>query len=549
MKKTVIIFLTLLCAACASRDKVLPAVNSDKFVMVNGTQLVLPNGNPLLIRGVAFGNSVWSNPPDPDGFMHHEMKDYENIKSMGFNAVRFYLNYGLFENDFPAYTYKNSGFEWLYRNIEAAREAGIYLVLNMHYPQGGFQSNGNGDALWTDPKNRKRLAALWKVLARFTRDEEQIIGFGLVNEPVPVDGMKQWTALAQELIDSIREVDENHLIFLERPIWIKHGTTRDDEQNLMFPCNVTDPQNRLVLEFHMYEPFGFTHQNASWTSQKGQYARYPDKTRNDVINRTWAGMSHGNPLVPQGDFDWTFFEGKPAGNDDTEILALYPVVQVRKLGKDGKIWADDISVDEYDESGNYLGKAWTSSIDSDRGWSFWAVNGQGNISTDSSQGHSGGASMLLAGTSADANATYHQNGIIITPGHSYKISGWLRAANAAKNADITLRLDFYKGDGVSVWDRQSLSEYLDRYAQYGKERNIPVYLGEFGAIRYCFEEDRGGLRWAEDMLDLLSEKGIHYNYHAYHEFSFGIYYNNKGYPDPTQANDGLIALFRKKQLK
>ena len=43
---------------------------------------------------------------------------------MGFNSVRFYLNYGLFEDDSKPYEYKESGFEWIDRNVEWAKENG-----------------------------------------------------------------------------------------------------------------------------------------------------------------------------------------------------------------------------------------------------------------------------------------------------------------------------------------------------------------------------------------------------------------------------------------
>jgi endoglucanase len=33
----------------------------------------------------------------------------------------------------------------------------VYLILNIHVPQGGFQSNGEGMELWDNPENQKRL--------------------------------------------------------------------------------------------------------------------------------------------------------------------------------------------------------------------------------------------------------------------------------------------------------------------------------------------------------------------------------------------------------
>src|SRR5574344_946521 len=116
------------------------------------------------------------------------MEDYGRVKAMGFNSVRFYINYALFESDSRPGQYREQGFSWLDQNIAAARDQGVGLILNMHYPQGGFQSNGAGDALWNSKKNQDRLVALWKEIAKRYRGEPVIIGYGLVNEPVPVHG-------------------------------------------------------------------------------------------------------------------------------------------------------------------------------------------------------------------------------------------------------------------------------------------------------------------------------------------------------------------------
>ncbi|HEY1405592.1 MAG TPA: cellulase family glycosylhydrolase, partial [Spirochaetota bacterium] len=112
------------------------------YIQTDGTLLRDPSGKQFLIKGVSFGNHVWTNPETSSWFTEHSALDYGRIKGMGFNAVRFYINYGLFESDADPYKYKQSGFDWLDKNIADARASGIYLVINMHYPQGGFQSNG-----------------------------------------------------------------------------------------------------------------------------------------------------------------------------------------------------------------------------------------------------------------------------------------------------------------------------------------------------------------------------------------------------------------------
>ncbi|MBN2510081.1 MAG: cellulase family glycosylhydrolase [Spirochaetales bacterium] len=542
----------LVFASCAAVPDVpsgpeeLPPVDPSLFVRTDGRLLKAPDGSEFLIKGIAFGNAVWSNPADPSDFTHHRMDAYADVRSMGFNSVRFYLNYRLFEEDGRPYRYKESGFAWLDRNIAAAKAQGVYLVLNMHYPQGGFQSNGGGDALWTDSDNQARLVALWTAIARRYRDEPHILGYGLVNEPVPVNGIGQWKALAQQIIDSIRRVDTHHLLFVERAIWTKAETTKGERDFLLFPEGIIDPAGRLVYEFHMYEPMAFSHQNASWTQWKGFHSAYPDPSRVEIRNRQWAGFTRENPRASTGSFEWERYEGVPFKVEDPTFIAGYPVFQARAIGKGGTAWMDDIAVEEFDDHGNSLGVIWSSSVDADFGWAFWAKDGKGSLSL-ADTGRSGGKSLFIEGTTGDANITASEFGFRVVQGHSYSINGYVKGRNIASGADVRLRIDFYSGDSSTGWDIDYLNSYLTEFIELSRKLDLPFYLGEFGLITYAFEEDRGGARWLSDMLTLLNRYRINYNYHTYHEGAFGLYMNHEGFPDPERANTAAISVLKELQ--
>ena len=137
------------------------------------------------------------------------------------NTIRFYLNYHFFEDDANPYNYKQTAWDWLDQNIAWAKKNKIYLILNMHTPQGGYQSQGNGGALWDIAENQNRLIALWQAIVERYKDEEIIAGFGPLNEPVPTVSKTKWNLLAQKLIDGIRQVDKHHLLFIEKAIYVQ----------------------------------------------------------------------------------------------------------------------------------------------------------------------------------------------------------------------------------------------------------------------------------------------------------------------------------------
>jgi endoglucanase len=520
------------------------------FIRTDGEFLEKPNGKQFLIKGIAFGNHVWGNPSSSVWFTHHRAVDYKRVKSMGFNAIRFYINYGLFEDDDNPFHYKTDGFDWLDRNIAAARKNGVYLVLNMHYPQGGFQSNGEGDALWTNTDNQARLAALWKAIAERYRNEEIIIGYGLVNEPVPTKSVAQWTDLAQRIINEIRSVDQHHLLFVERVNWLKFTADPADRENLFFP-RVTDPapKNGIVYEYHMYCPLAFTHQNASWIpALKGKFAVYPDPSHIETEEEKWEWFSDTNPPARIGTTSWTTLNGVNFQASKPTYMIGKPVIQARSIGRNGSVMVDEIVVKEYDAADKFIRTIVTNPVDGDDGWHFWSRDGSGSMSMEADSGASGGKCLGMRGTTDDANATCDALKFIVTRNHKYKITGRVRGTGVSSDAIVRFRIDFYSCKSVYTWNKDYLGTVIGAYTEFSKENKIPVYLGEFGAIIDCFKPDRGGTRWLADMLDIIISRNVNYNYHAYHDSTFGLFMNNDNtFPDPDMMNKPVVDLFTKHQ--
>src|SRR5262245_29327837 len=169
----------LLAAGCGGGGAPAPG---PAFLHASGEAIVDGDGNPVFLKGVSFGNEVWANMALPDD---HAEIDFQRLADMGANSTRFLLNYLTFEDDGAPYVYKDAGWAWIDQNVAWAKAHGIRLILNMHVPQGGFQSNGDGGALWSGVANQDRLTALWAAIAQRYADEPIIAGFGLVNEPEP----------------------------------------------------------------------------------------------------------------------------------------------------------------------------------------------------------------------------------------------------------------------------------------------------------------------------------------------------------------------------
>lgn len=281
--------------AAPSRKHALPETTGPhRFLHAAGTQWVDEAGGPVRLRGMAFGNEVYSKNPLPTN--HHAEADYARLRDLGMNLVRFYVYYGTLEDDTAPFRYKQSGWDWLDRNVAWARAHGVYLVLNLHVPQGGFQSLGEGGALWSQPANQDRFVALWRAIAARYADEPVIAGYDLLNEPVVPRGKQQWQQLAQRTANAIREVDRRHSVIVERVNAVASKWDNDAEMNFV---TISDPN--VVYTFHFYEPFAFTHTHAPWAGmacvEGGQWGpqRHSEITTGFKRYLDW-GARQGVPL-------------------------------------------------------------------------------------------------------------------------------------------------------------------------------------------------------------------------------------------------------------
>jgi endoglucanase len=535
-------FLIVLLSISCKKNKAIkidePVVTktTNTFIHTNGTKIVDANNNPILLRGIAFSNWVWN-----DGIQtnHHNAQDYARVKNMGMNVIRFYLNYKYFENDATPYQYKQEGWDYINQNIAWAKANGIYLILNMHVPQGGYQSQGGGDALWTNIENQNRLTALWKTIAFKYKDEKQIVGYGLVNEIVPTTSLTQWQQLAQRLTDSIRVVDKNHILFIEKPIYVKGQNTENADFN--FP--VINDDNK-VYEFHTYEPYYYTHQLFSWTNLPDG-GTYPDDNDLNYENATWYTGIFNEPKMPSGTNDWQQFEGIKYKVTDANIKLGLPVLVGANVT--GKVYFDNIVLKEYDNAGVFVRDVFTMNLNDINGWGYWTNNNTGTFGVSNGTGVGDSKCIFIEGNTLDCNLSNYRKIFLAKQGNYYQINGWMKGENISTQANCNIRIDFLNTPSQIFGRNKQYMEYaINKYSNWGQAKNVPVYMGEFGAGVHCFQNNKGGLQFVTDVLDITKVSNIHFTYHAYHESAFGLYLSDSGLPDLANANTALINLFTQK---
>jgi endoglucanase len=233
---------------------VLTSHASAQFAHTDHKQIVDAAGKPLLIRATNLGNwlvpegYMWlfeggpQSPGEiralvlellgPEGAAAFWQRYRENyvtrddialLHRAGFNAIRVPLHYSLFETD------DAEAFKLLDRLIAWSRAENLYVILDLHAAPGG-QTGANIDDsagypwLYQSPQEQEHLIAVWRRLAAHYRDEPAVLGYDLLNEPIPhfpklAALNSALEPLYRKLSAEIRKVDAHHILFLGGAQW------------------------------------------------------------------------------------------------------------------------------------------------------------------------------------------------------------------------------------------------------------------------------------------------------------------------------------------
>ncbi|GEM_PF-3171123 len=224
-----------------------PQTLGTKPLGISGRHIVDANGATVRLKGINLNAYDDDQSTNPETFMNYtynnyDKEDFAHIKALGFNAVRLNLWYAYFEEDNNTGAYLDRGFDWLDTIIGWAKEAGLYVMLDMHAPQGGgFQGPSNVTAFWNTTDYQTRYINLWKALAQRYRYESAIAAYDILNEPCP-NTQSAYIDLAQKTVDAIRTIDTYHICNVEHS-FATYSTYMD--------INGTN----ILYDFHFYDPW------------------------------------------------------------------------------------------------------------------------------------------------------------------------------------------------------------------------------------------------------------------------------------------------------
>jgi aryl-phospho-beta-D-glucosidase BglC (GH1 family) len=258
------------------------ARTKSRFVHVEGVNLIQPNGERLFIQGTNLGN--WLNPEGymfgfsktnsawmidllfkeaigPDGTANFwkqfkdnyiTQADIKFIAQQGANTIRLPFNYKLFtDEDYMGLSSQQDGFQRIDQLISWCRQAGLYLILDMHDCPGSQTGDNIDDGygypwLFESEQSQQLFCDIWQRIAKRYAKEPVILGYELMNEPIAhyFENKDELNARLEPLykraVKAIRQVDRNHVILLGGARWNSDFFMFSDwtfDNNIMYTCH------------------------------------------------------------------------------------------------------------------------------------------------------------------------------------------------------------------------------------------------------------------------------------------------------------------------
>jgi len=188
---------------------------------------------------------------------HFRRIDVDSMKAWGFNSVRVALHYKWFtlpieeEPVTGENTWLEKGFIMLDSLMDWCSDAEMYLIFDLHGAPGGQGENADisdydpsKPSLWESQENKDKTIALWRRIAERYSEEVWNGGYDLINETnwtFPEGNNSQMRELFGAITHAIREVDTNHIIYIEG------NSFANDHSGLTPPWD-----DNLVYSFHKY---------------------------------------------------------------------------------------------------------------------------------------------------------------------------------------------------------------------------------------------------------------------------------------------------------
>jgi endoglucanase len=197
-------------------------------------------------RGINIGNALEA-PNEGVWGVTLKAEYFRLIHEAGFDTVRLPVKWSAHARTEPPFAIDRQFFNRIDWAIDQCLANHLNVIVNVHHYD---ELDAVPDA------NLARMTALWEQIAGHEKDRPGSVYFELYNEPHDNFTEQKWNAAVPVLLAAVRKSNPTRPVIVGPGQWNGIGALN----RLVLP----EADRNLILTFHYYDPFQFTHQGARW---------------------------------------------------------------------------------------------------------------------------------------------------------------------------------------------------------------------------------------------------------------------------------------------
>ncbi len=238
-------------------------------------------------------------------------KDIEKIASFGLDHIRVPVDYDVFMKETSEQDVINEkGMSHIEDCIGWCRETGLNMILDLHKAKGYMfdsQAVADADLFFKDEMLQESFYETWEMFAEKFGKYHDMLAFELLNEVVNADYEDKWNEIAGNTIKRIRRIAPDSYIIVGGVHY----------NNVFKVAGISVPiDDKIIYNFHCYEPLCFTHQKAYWVEgMKDDFdMTYPEplevyRKKTEEFASDHMGAVYNECLEGEGNFFDKLFDG------------------------------------------------------------------------------------------------------------------------------------------------------------------------------------------------------------------------------------------------
>jgi endoglucanase len=204
--------------------------------------------NQRLAHSVNLGNALEA-PTEGEWGVTLKEEFFQVISQKGFTAVRLPVRWSAHALKEAPYTIDPEFFKRVDWAVAQAFANNLAIVVNMHHYE----------EMALDPAgNQARFLAIWQQIAEHYQAYPNALMFEPMNEPNGLLNAKHWNDLVAAVLPVIRATNPTRNLVIGPAEWNGMRALQD----LKLPAD----DQHIIVTFHYYNPFQFTHQGAEWAA-------------------------------------------------------------------------------------------------------------------------------------------------------------------------------------------------------------------------------------------------------------------------------------------